>query len=358
MSRAATKKQGKANGARNRREPTRSGPARIFEDNSLVMELFGPHHANLTLIEKELGVHVHAVGNRITVGGEPEAAANACLALDSLYGRLQKGYGVDLDDVAAAVRMIDTPGGDFDDDSLTVDTRNRRISPRSPNQAVYLKTIDDSVLVFGEGPAGTGKTYLAVAKAVERLVRGDVDRIILSRPAVEAGEQLGFLPGDMREKVDPYLRPLYDALYDMLPGPQVVKRLESGEIEVAPLAFMRGRTLTNAFVILDEAQNTTAVQMKMFLTRLGENSRMVITGDLSQVDLPSGVRSGLRDALDVLRGTEGVGFINFDEGDVVRHPMVARIVHAYGEVEARRKTGARYVTNGASKVNGRPDEDG
>ena len=346
MSRAATKKQG--TGARKRRGKPNGGPSRVFKDNSMAMELFGPHHANLTLIEKQLGVEIHAAGNRVSVAGEPVAAANACLALDSLYGRLQKGYGVDLDDVAAAVRMIAAPSSDLDADALTVDTRNRRISPRSPNQAIYMKTIDESVLVFGQGPAGTGKTYLAVAKAVEQLVRGDVDRIILSRPAVEAGEQLGFLPGDMREKIDPYLRPLYDALHDMLPVQQVAKRLESGEIEVAPLAFMRGRTLSNAFVILDEAQNTTAVQMKMLLTRLGENSRMVITGDLSQVDLPSGVRSGLRDALDVLRGTEGVGFVEFDDGDVVRHPMVARIVRAYGAAETRRKTGARYETNGVS----------
>jgi len=351
MSWAEANKQG--NGARKRRGaakggPSKSGLTRVFEDNGLAMELFGPHHANLTLIEKQLGVQIRAVGNQLTVAGEPQAAANGCLALDSLYGRLKKGYGVDFDEVTAAVRMIDAPSRNFDVDSLTVDTRNRRISPRSRNQAVYLKSIDESVLVFGQGPAGTGKTYLAVAKAVERLIRGDVDRIILSRPAVEAGEQLGFLPGDMREKVDPYLRPLYDALHDMLPVPQVSKRLESGEIEVAPLAFMRGRTLSNAFVILDEAQNATAAQMKMLLTRIGENSRMVIAGDLSQVDLSSGVRSGLRDAIDVLRGTEGIAFVEFDDVDVVRHPMVGRIVRAYGAVESLRKTGLCYETNGAS----------
>jgi phosphate starvation-inducible PhoH-like protein len=213
---------------------------------------------------------------------------------------------------------------------------------RSPTQASYVDAIDRYELVFGLGPAGTGKTYLAVAKAVERLVNGRVDRIILSRPAVEAGEQLGFLPGSMREKVDPYLRPLYDALYDMLPAPQVVKRLESGEIEVAPLAFMRGRTLANAFVILDEAQNTTAVQMKMFLTRLGENAQMVVTGDLSQVDLPKGTRSGLRQALEILDGVNGIAFVQFTTADVVRHPLVSRIVDAYDRAEELLKVGAEY----------------
>ena len=231
------------------------------------------------------------------------------------------------------------------------------MSPRSSGQADDLRAIDAVKLVFGEGPAGTGKTYLAVAKGVERLVKGSVDRIILSRPAVEAGEQLGFLPGDMREKVDPYLRPIYDALVDMLPESQVVKRLEKGEIEVAPLAFMRGRTLSNAFVILDEAQNTTAMQMKMFLTRLGENSSMVITGDLSQVDLPSGVRSGLRDAMETLTGVEGVSFITFTETDIVRHPLVSRIVRAYGEVEDRRKSGARYEKKANAKTRAEPADD-
>jgi phosphate starvation-inducible PhoH-like protein len=235
-----------------------------------------------------------------------------------------------------------------DFESLAVRTRTRHVTPRTPTQAAYLRAIDDHELVIGEGPAGTGKTYLAVAKAVERLVRGEVDRIILSRPAVEAGEQLGFLPGSMREKVDPYLRPLYDALYDMLPAPQVAKRLESGEIEVAPLAFMRGRTLTNAFAILDEAQNTTAVQMKMFLTRLGEGSRMVVTGDLSQVDLPRGIRSGLRHAMETLTGVEGVSFVEFTDADVVRHPLVSRIVRAYDRAEKRQGAAARYEQDGGT----------
>jgi len=343
LSRTATKRNGRPKGASPKRPLGRSASAeRIFADNGLAMELFGSHHANLARIEQALNVQALARGNEVTVTGPADAVPIACAALDSLYARLQGGLPVDMPEVDAAIRMGNTPGGNGATEGMDIHTRKRVISPRSATQAAYLTAIDEAELVFGQGPAGTGKTYLAVAKAVERLVSGDVDRIILSRPAVEAGEQLGFLPGDMREKVDPYLRPLYDALFDMLPEQQVMKRLESGEIEVAPLAFMRGRTLANAFVILDEAQNTTAVQMKMFLTRLGEHSRMVITGDLSQVDLPRGVRSGLRDALDVLGHVKGLRVITFDETDVVRHPMVSKIVHAYGEVDAQRRTGARY----------------
>jgi Phosphate starvation-inducible protein PhoH, predicted ATPase len=216
-----------------------------------------------------------------------------------------------------------------------VAVRRRQIEPRSENQAAYFRHLQENELVFGIGPAGTGKTYLAVAMAAAMLLDGQVDRLILSRPAVEAGERLGFLPGDMREKVDPYLRPLYDALYDMMPAEQVARKLESGEIEVAPLAFMRGRTLANAFVILDEAQNCTPVQMKMFLTRLGENSRMAITGDPSQVDLPLGSKSGLMEAVDLLENVKGVGHTRFTNEDVVRHPLVERIVKAYAKAEGK-----------------------
>ncbi|HER26691.1 MAG TPA: phosphate starvation-inducible protein PhoH, partial [Rhodospirillales bacterium] len=261
--------------------------------------LFGSHHSHLARIEARLGITIHAVGNEITLYGETADLNAARTALEGLYARLEKGLEVSRDEVDAVLRMTTQSGGDITDADIQIKTKKKRISPRSPAQADYLRAMDSGELVFAFGPAGTGKTYLAVAKAVERLVSGDVDRIILSRPAVEAGEQLGFLPGDLREKIDPYLRPLYDALHDMLPGDQIIRRMENGEIEVAPLAFMRGRTLANAFVILDEAQNTTAVQMKMFLTRLGENSRMVITGDLSQVDLPRGTRSGLRDAYEI-----------------------------------------------------------
>jgi phosphate starvation-inducible protein PhoH and related proteins len=235
-------------------------------------------------------------------------------------------------------------------DLPAIRTRRGAVGPRSPGQSAYMDMLAKHEMVFGIGPAGTGKTYLAVAQAVAMLQSGSVDRIVLSRPAVEAGERLGFLPGDLKDKVDPYLRPLYDALNDMMPGDQMVRRMGTGEIEVAPLAFMRGRTLAHAFVILDEAQNTTPVQMKMFLTRMGEGTRMVITGDLSQVDLPAGTRSGLRDALETVEGVPGIGVCRFDKRDVVRHPLVARIVDAYDQraaaekdTSARRSRDARTV---------------
>lgn len=314
----------------------------IFDDNTLAMQLFGSHHLHLAIVEKELNISAQAIGNEITLVGECENINSAADAMTGLYDRLKKGMLVDHHEVEAVLRMASHSSSSVSDVDIKVQTRKRVVSPRTPNQTNYLRSIDKNVLVFGIGPAGTGKTYLAVAKAVERLVEGKVDRIILSRPAVEAGEQLGFLPGDMREKVDPYLRPLYDALHDMLPADQINKRLENGEIEVAPLAFMRGRTLANAFVILDEAQNTTAVQMKMFLTRLGENTRMVVNGDLSQVDLPRGTHSGLRDASEVLKKVSGVAFTMFCHDDVVRHRLVTKIVKAYDDVESFRQSSARY----------------
>ncbi len=313
-----------------------------FDNNALALQLFGSHHRNLARIEQKMEVAINARGNEVTITGGEDAVEATGRVLTGLYGRLEDGKEVGAEDVEAVLRMATAVGGDIDDANLTIKTYKRHISPRSPVQTDYLRAIDEYNLVFGEGPAGAGKTYLAVAKAAERLINGSVDRIILSRPAVEAGEQLGFLPGDMRDKVDPYLRPLYDALHDMMPESKVAKCMERGDIEVAPLAFMRGRTLSNACVILDEAQNTTPVQMKMFLTRLGENSSMVITGDLSQVDLPHGVRSGLRDAMETIAGVRGVSFITFTNADVVRHPLVSRIVHAYGEAESQRKSGARY----------------
>lgn len=333
--------------------PSPLGLKKRFEDNRLALQLFGAHHAHLARIEQQLDVSIHSRGNEVSIDG-PSApvVAAAGAVLDRLYARLEKGHTIGLPDVDATVRMAMTDPVDGRaaeqgaregaEEDTGVLIRGRSVRARSRTQGQYVRAMDRHDLVFGTGPAGTGKTYLAVAKAVERLVNGQVDRIILSRPAVEAGEQLGFLPGNMREKVDPYLRPLYDALYDMLPAPQVIKRLESGEIEVAPLAFMRGRTLANAFVILDEAQNTTAVQMKMFLTRLGEHARMVITGDLSQVDLPKGTRSGLRHAMEILEGIPGIAFVHFSEADVVRHPLVTRIVRAYERVEEKMRVGAEY----------------
>jgi len=304
-----------------------------FDDNRLLPQLFGSHNIHLARIEQELDVSLNSKGNLVTISGVHELADTAGVVLKGLYARLKDGHNVDSTEVDVALRMI--AAGEKGKAALNnaklyaVRTRKRYIMPRSPQQACYLDLIERSDLTFGLGPAGTGKTYLAVAKAVEALVKGEIDRIILSRPAVEAGEQLGFLPGDMREKVDPYLRPLYDALHDMLPYNQVATKIENGEIEIAPLAFMRGRTLDNAFVILDEAQNTTSVQMKMFLTRLGENARMVVTGDLSQIDLPAGVASGLGDAVSRLRGVKGVSFVEFGEADVVRHALVPRIIKAY-----------------------------
>lgn len=307
-----------------------------FDDNSLIQELYGPNNAHLDQIESRLGVTLHTRGNTITIEGQQGPVESARETLVGLYGRLEAGQSLEDGDVDGAARLAGNGGqSSASQDDLTIRTQKRHVRPRSPGQAAYLEALSRKAMVFGLGPAGTGKTYIAVAKAVEMKLAGQVDRIILSRPAVEAGERLGFLPGDMRDKIDPYLRPLYDALYDMIPGDLVVKLLAAGEIEVAPLAFMRGRTLSNAFVILDEAQNTTPVQMKMFLTRMGENSRMVVTGDLSQVDLPLGVKSGLRDSLDILEGIDEIGQVTFTRRDVVRHDLVSRIVTAYDKHDAR-----------------------
>jgi len=309
-----------------------------FDDNKLLSELFGRHDENLVRIESQLGVTMTTRGNQVAINGAPESAAAAREVLSDLYEMLKAGHSVAAPEVDASIRMVVRGGGQDRLPRLAAEdgvirTQKRQILPRSPTQAAYVRALNDYELVFAIGPAGTGKTYLAVAVAAAMIADGTVDRLVLSRPAVEAGEKLGFLPGDLREKVDPYLRPLYDALFDVMPGHKVHKLLETGEIEVAPLAFMRGRTLSNAFVILDEAQNTTPVQMKMFLTRLGEGSRMVVTGDLSQVDLPPGVRSGLTDSLAVLEGVEGIETIGFTDADVVRHGLVTRIVRAYEERE-------------------------
>jgi phosphate starvation-inducible protein PhoH and related proteins len=304
-----------------------------FDDNLLLPLLYGERDQHLDRLERQLGVSVATRGNRLAISGPASATEAAQRALSQLYNRLKRGHVIDLSAVEAAIRLAEAEIGDRSlslwREEATFRTRKRHVAARSPGQAAYIKALREKALVFGLGPAGTGKTYLAVAAAVDLLMTGRVERIILSRPAIEAGERLGFLPGDFRDKVDPYLRPIFDALNDMLPAEQLARRLGTGEIEVAPIAFMRGRTLSHAFVILDEAQNTTPVQMKMFLTRLGEDSRMVVTGDPTQTDLPLGAPSGLAEALEVLAGVEGIATVWFTDRDVVRHEFVARIVRAY-----------------------------
>ncbi len=309
-----------------------------FPDNRLLIDLCGVLDANIAKIAAATNVQITHRGNQLFLQGDVLARKHAQTALQTIYARLQLGKPLETGDIDAAIRMsfqmfdeslVDDQIEMFRSDQIEIRTRKRNVEPRTPGQADYVKFLFQHELVFGLGPAGTGKTYLAVAVAVANLIEGRIDRIILTRPAVEAGERLGFLPGDMKEKVDPYMQPLYDALNDFLPAKQVIKMLEEKQIEIAPLAFMRGRTLANAFVILDEAQNTTTMQMKMFLTRLGEGSRIVVTGDTSQIDLPRGTLSGLVEAERVLRKVKGIGFTHFTSKDVVRHPMVAKIIDAY-----------------------------
>jgi len=309
-----------------------------FPDNRLMIELCGEFDKNLAKIEQQLDVQIIRRGNQLDIFGLNEAKSEAHSVLSSLYERLENGKSVEFADIDRALRMNaenDNQLEMFSKSSVEIKTRKKAVEPRTDAQKAYVNSLMENELAFGIGPAGTGKTYLAVAVAVNKFISGDVDRIILSRPAVEAGEKLGYLPGDMKDKVDPYMQPLYDALNDFLPGKQLAKLIEEKRIEIAPLAFMRGRTLANAFVVLDEAQNATSMQMKMFLTRLGEGSRMVITGDRSQVDLPRGVVSGLSDAERLLKGIMGVGFNYFTSKDVVRHPLVAAIIEAYDEDSKR-----------------------
>ncbi|NPD16446.1 PhoH family protein [Xinfangfangia sp. D13-10-4-6] len=311
-----------------------------FPDNRLLIGLCGEYDRNLAQIEHQLGVHVLRRGNRLTVVGAVPAREQAAAVLRALYARLEAGRSVEAGDVDGALRLS-IPAVQRDNEQIEMftpgmelRTRKKPIEPRTEAQKAYVANLFKHELGFGIGPAGTGKTYLAVAVGVTMFISGAVEKIILSRPAVEAGERLGFLPGDMKEKVDPYMQPLYDALNDFLPARQVEKLFAEKRIEIAPLAFMRGRTLANAFVVLDEAQNATAMQMKMFLTRLGEGSRMVITGDRTQVDLPRGVTSGLAEAERILKGVKGVSFNYFNSSDVVRHPLVARIIDAWDRDEA------------------------
>ncbi|SFD56256.1 PhoH family protein [Roseivivax sediminis] len=307
-----------------------------FPDNRLLIELCGEFDRNLTDIEARLGVQILRRGNLLAIHGPPEAQTEASEVLHALYQRLEQGKSVGRGDIDREFRMADpaeTPDDQLDmfgsGDRIEIKTRKKLIEPRTEAQKAYVRSLYENELAFGIGPAGTGKTYLAVAVGVNMFIQGHVDKIILSRPAVEAGERLGFLPGDMKDKVDPYMQPLYDALNDFLPGKQLARMMEEKTVEIAPLAFMRGRTLAHAFVVLDEAQNATSMQMKMFLTRLGEGSRMVITGDRSQVDLPRGVQSGLRDAERLLKDIDKISFNYFTARDVVRHPLVAKIIDAY-----------------------------
>lgn len=324
--------------------PEQATPAETlleFPDNRLLIDLCGEFDRNLAQIEQVLGVQIVRRGNHLAVMGE--AAEKAATVLEALYLRLEAGKHVEMADIEAEIRMgrsaegTGSRDGDqiemFKGGAVEIKTRKKTVEPRTQAQKDYVEALFKNELAFGIGPAGTGKTYLAVAVGVSLFITGKVDRIILSRPAVEAGEKLGYLPGDMKDKVDPYMQPLYDALNDFLPGKQTAKLIEEKRIEIAPLAFMRGRTLSNAFVVLDEAQNATTMQMKMFLTRLGEGSRMVITGDRSQVDLPRGVQSGLREAETLIKGVKGISFNYFTSKDVVRHPLVARIIEAYEKAE-------------------------
>lgn len=313
-----------------------------FSDNRLLVDLCGEYDRNLTHLESHLGVQIIRRGNLLDIIGPEDARAQVVRILEALYQSLEEGRSIEQGDIAALIRLGSAPAAPegpegqlemFRTGQLEIRTRKKMIAPRTKAQQDYTRALLNTELNFGIGPAGTGKTYIAVAVAVQMFSDGLVDKIILSRPAVEAGERLGFLPGDMKEKVDPYMQPLYDALNDFLPGKQLQKLMEERRIEIAPLAFMRGRTLSNAFIVLDEAQNATEMQMKMFLTRLGEGSRMVITGDRSQVDLPRGVQSGLRAAERILDGVEGISFSYFTSDDVVRHALVARIIKAYEKDE-------------------------
>jgi phosphate starvation-inducible PhoH-like protein len=317
-----------------------------FDDNRRASTLFGQYGQHLALVERRLGVVADSRGNQVTIEGSRDGVERARRVLEGLYEQVKRGQDLSQGDVEGAIRLAIAQGSLFDFDPATsrsafeeINLRKRPVRARTSGQDAYMRALKRYELVFGVGPAGTGKTWLAVAHAVALFERKEVDRIVVTRPAVEAGERLGFLPGDMREKIDPYLRPVLDALGDLMDSRIVERAMQSGEIEIAPLAFMRGRTLSNAVVILDEAQNTTSMQMKMFLTRLGENSRMIVNGDPSQTDLPSGQTSGLSEAIRLLADIEGIGHVTFTQQDVVRHELVARIVGAYDAAAKKREDG-------------------
>ncbi len=299
-----------------------------LEDNKVLIELYGQHDENLTKIENNFGIHISYRGNIIEFRGNEDSCSSASKLISSVYKKLVNGKKINediFDDFSKHSKKSDAE----DLNTILIKTKKKNIYPRSSNQLKFVNLIKEKDLVFGVGPAGTGKTYLAVACAVEALLKKEISKIILSRPAVEAGERLGFLPGDLKEKIDPYLRPLYDALNDLIPSKTLERYLENNTIEIAPLAFMRGRTLENSYIILDEAQNTSSMQMKMFLTRLGKNSKMVIAGDSTQVDLPRGEKSGLKEILNIMPRSEEIGKVLFKKDDITRHSLVTKIVEAY-----------------------------
>jgi len=319
-----------------------------FEDNLILPLVYGEHDKNLEVLEENLKISIIPRGNFLKIFGSIKDVNLAIEVLNILYDRAANNIFIDTGEIIGTINILKKPlmkKSKVEHEnigSVNISAGRKVIKPRSKKQAEYFELVKKKQMVFCCGPAGTGKTYLAVAFAVSMLKSGQIDKIILSRPAVEAGERLGFLPGDLKEKIDPYLRPIYDALNDMLSFSEVLKKIESGYIEIAPLAFMRGRTLTNSFIILDESQNTTPIQMKMFLTRLGENSKMIINGDLSQVDLPSGTKSGLRESINILRNIEQIGFIEFQDKDVVRNSLVSKIVSNYEKFEKAQGIGKKY----------------
>ena len=320
-----------------------------FEDNLILPDFFGSNDENLKKIENAFSVSIFPRGNYLKIEGLQDNVDHTDVVLKKLYEGVKRNKFLSSSDIDTIIKIFknqnyEKPIKEYEViESLNIVAGRKIIKPRSKKQLEYFNLVKKKQMVFCCGPAGTGKTYLAVAYAVSMLKSGEIEKIILTRPAVEAGERLGFLPGDIKEKIDPYLRPIYDALNDMLSFSEVIKKIESGFIEIAPLAFMRGRTLSNAFIILDESQNTTAVQMKMFLTRLGENSKMIITGDLSQVDLPSGTKSGLRESINILKNVEEIGFLEFSDNDVVRNPLVSKIVKQYEKFEKDKGVGKEYV---------------
>ena len=325
-----------------------------FEDNEIISSMCGEFDNNLKSLEIEMGVIIIPRGNLISISGNKSDVKKTSLVLEKIYQSAKNNNQIDYGELKGIINMTTNENSNTEfssnlADSFLVKAGKKVLQPRSKKQKKYFELVKERQMVFCCGPAGTGKTYLAVAFAVSMLKAGQVEKIILSRPAVEAGERLGFLPGDLKEKIDPYLRPIYDALNEMLPVGEVIKKIESGQIEIAPIAFMRGRTLSNSFVILDESQNTTPIQMKMFLTRLGENSKMIINGDLSQVDLPSGTKSGLREAMNILQNIDDIGFITFNDKDVVRNALVSKIVKNYEEFEKNQGVGFEYISKASNE---------